>query len=115
MDLDQYGEVINGKKTTEAIVDLIDDHGSLVIGWTDEEGTHYDILFTLGTNIKGAVQGGLKSTYLFVSIMRVGAFGFKCGCESSPEYYSEKLGVSGEETLIKLSQLLNSVRMVLTP
>ena len=52
MKFDKYGEVINSKETYEYIAKEIL-NASVIIGWTDENMTHFDILFTLGAHRYG--------------------------------------------------------------
>lgn len=47
MDIEKYGEVINGENTYKAIAKNLKNGKSVIVGWTDEEGTHFDILFSL--------------------------------------------------------------------
>lgn len=105
---DEYGEVINHKDTYEAIArDLFENH-SVIIGWTDQKMTHYDILFTLGTVRFGSLQRGLKSTDLYISIIGRGAFGFDLDNDDRQGgYISEKLGIRGSED--EINELVNGV------
>ena len=89
MDYDTYGEVINGEKTYHGIAEELGQN-SVLIGWTDQAGTHLDILFTLEALKFGTVQGGIKDTDLFISIMRGGAFGFEVEhADTAAGYYAE--------------------------
>lgn len=114
MNQDEYGEVINGERTYKDIAFHILNERSALIGWTDENGTHFDILFTaLNVSVPrdNTIQGGVRSNDLFVSIMRKGAFGFEMAVTNThPNYYAEKLCVSGEETCTKLAELINGVK-----
>lgn len=109
MNYDEYGEVINGASTFVTIADQLREFEHLMIGWTDEAGTHFDILFANGSEFEGANhQGGIRPNDLFISIMRLGAFGFKRDVELHPDYVAEKLGCGGI-TAKKLSELINGV------
>ena len=113
--VDAYGEITNSDETYSAIAYGLDVHGSVIVGWTDGDGTHYDILFAAFPEQFGTLQGGMRgSSDLFVSIMRKGAFGFKCDREKShPSYIAEKLGLaeySASSTVAKLADLINGVR-----
>lgn len=44
MTFDDYGEVTNSPETYEKVASCVRT-GPIVIGWTDEEGSHYDLLF----------------------------------------------------------------------
>jgi len=115
----QYGEIINGEETYSDIAEILLNTGNLLdgnsvlIGWTDENMTHFDILFSLYINKQGTnIQGGIRDTDLFVSIMRLGAFGFEINKkEIHYGYISEKLFLRGDSiTNEKLGELINGVR-----
>jgi len=111
MNKDNYGEVINGEHTYNTIATLLHTGQPALVGWTDEAGTHFDILFTRKAFKEGTVQGGIKWDDLFVSIMRQGAFGFEVeNKNTAPGYYMEKLGFTGEETGEKLAELINNIK-----
>jgi hypothetical protein len=105
---DEWGTVFNSQETYEAIAQSLQDHGSVIIAWTDLKGTQLDILFTLRPLQCGPVQGGIRGpSDLFVSIMRIGAFAFSLGEADTDEgYYKGKLGEGGKE----LADLINGVR-----
>ena len=111
MNKDEYGEIINGVETYRDIVHYLKTNGSIIIGWTDEEFTHYDILFSCNViKIKGnELQRGLRWTDLFVSIIGVGAMGFITDEEKSPAYVGEKLNLNVNYTTIKLTELINGI------
>ncbi len=116
MKRDEDGVVHNNIVTYVKIAQLLLQNGSILISWTDEEGSQLDILFTL---LKfppiGPIQGGLKSDYLYVSIMRIGAFGFRVeDTTTTSEYYKEKLGMTSNVTTDKLTELINGVRKELS-
>lgn len=113
IDYDEYGEVINGPRTAAAIAMHLLHGGSALVGWNDGEATHFDILFTLEPFKSGIVQGGLHSgRNLFVSIMRIGAFGFDVSRpDTHPSYYAEKLHLDGPNvTTEKLAELINGIK-----
>jgi hypothetical protein len=117
MKFDEYGEVINHEDTYNWIAnDLTEGLKPVLVGWTDQNGTHLDILFTFWTKKYGTnIQGGISPSDLFVSIMRVGAFGFEVTDEGTHQsYYDEKLsgrfGTLGIECSDKLAELINGVR-----
>jgi len=112
MNRDTYGEVINGDKTYRTIAEWLVKNYSVMVGWTDNHGTHFDILFNFHTLIAGNnIQGGIKNTDLFVSIMRRGAFGFDVEHENTaPGYYGEKLFVDSVPTQEALAELINGVK-----
>lgn len=109
MDFDEYGEVINGENTYICIGNLLKKGNSVIIGWTDEHCTHYDILFNLNVIKHGELQGGLRWNDLFVSIMRRGAFGFLTDNEKDSNYVAEKLGLLPCITADKITELINGV------
>lgn len=112
MKVDEYGEVINGQATYDEIVANLVLGRSIMIGWTDEQMSHFDILFSFRAGRYGSqIQGGLRpETDLLVSIMRVGAFGFEVNAsELHPGYVGEKLFMSGT-TCEKLTELINGVK-----
>lgn len=111
MNYDEWGEIINGENTYKFIAGELGSN-ALMVGWTDGNGTHFDVLFTLtalfyGTNI----QGGLRKNDLFVSIMRRGAFGFEIEhTDTHSGYYDEKLGGGMGSTSEALAELINGVK-----
>lgn len=113
MKYDTYGEVVNDPATYQEIASRLQDHPVLV-GWTDEAGTHFDILFAINVEGYGTFQGGLKVTDLFVSIMRRGAFGFEIEhINTHTGYYDEKLGGGMGSTAERLAELINGVKKLL--
>ena len=110
MDKDEYGEIINGENTYKEIARVLKFVGTCLIGWTEELGGHYDILFVNKTIVYGTnIQRGIKATDLFVSIMGKGAFGFKTESKKYSDYIAEKLNLSDDETAEKLAVLINGV------
>lgn len=62
MNINKYGEVINGKETYKVIADTIRAGGTIGIGWTDGIYTHLDVIFKLGLDTKcGVFQRGNKN------------------------------------------------------
>lgn len=115
MDFDNYGEVINGESTYKGIAEELG-RSAVLIGWTDHNGTHLNILFTLTALTYGDLHGGVNRRDLFVSIMRWGAFGFNTEeMDTHPGYYDEKLG--GTRTFgpiaEPLAELINGVKKYL--
>lgn len=105
---DEYGEVINHKQTYERIALALVNGRSVIIGWTDQNMTHYDILFNFKADRHGYLQRGLNGRKLFVSIIGFGAFGFDLdGPERVGSYISEKLNIQGSED--KINELINGV------
>jgi hypothetical protein len=114
---DEYGEVFNSPDNFKAMAKVLEQHGSLVIGWTDEAGSHLDILLVLQPIQVGVLQGGQSAHWdLFVSVLRTGSgFGFKIDVAepSHPNYVSEKLQINAGSTTDKLAELVNGVRELL--
>ena len=111
MDVNEYGEIINSEKTYKSIAKALKEKAAVIIGWTDEKLTHYDILFTY-TAVKkegNILQRGLRWTDLFVSIIGLGAFGFTTDYEKSDGYFAEKLNLGINETTEKLTELINGI------
>ena len=110
MNYNEYDEVINGKDTYKIIAKNLVEGIPTLIGWTDEKATHYDVLFDYKVNKNGYVQGGIRENDLFISIMRIGAFGFKTDQEKHPSYIAEKLFNSRlDESVEKLTELINGI------
>lgn len=116
MNRDRFGEIVNGVETFKEIAKKLREGKSVIIGWTDEEYTHYDILFTGGAYQQEGnyLQRGLRNDDLFISIMSVGAFGFYTDSdEVSAVYVAEKLGISGKSTIEKFAELINGIKQYL--
>ena len=113
MKLDEYAEVINHKNTYQDIAQKLKVYGRILIGWTDQEGSHFDILFVLNPDIVGSnIQGGIGQGDLFVSVMRMGAFAFIIKNEDTHyNYIGDKLHFSANNiTTIKLGELINGIK-----
>lgn len=115
MTQDEYGEVLNSEETFKEIGEGIKQGHTYFIGWTDGLGSHYDILFCRPTQDAGTFQGGIKTVhYLFVSVMRVGAFAFREDqLDTKADYYGEKLGLGENETVDRLAELINGIKKYL--
>lgn len=116
MNYSEYGEIINGEDTYNEIAEkLINRRVPVMIGWTDEECTHYDIMFIYGTYkpINNMWQGGLRPEDLFVAISRRGMFGFEINSNKLyPEYIAEKLFLTRnvDTSIEKVTELINGVK-----
>jgi len=111
-----FGDVVEGEKTYKTVADIIKKTGSCLVGWNDQDLTHFDILFTLKPQFKGNIQGGINPPeYLFVSIMRIGAFAFKIKRQTPlfVTYVDEKLGYAvkglGTPTKQRITDLINGI------
>lgn len=109
MNIDIYGEVINGEDTYREIAKNLMEGESVGIGWTDEDSTHFDIIFTLGIVKYGLFQGGIKANDLFVSILRWSSYGFKTDGVKLGGYIQEKLRLGDNITGEKVKELVNGV------
>lgn len=116
MKTDKYGAAINDEETYTWIAACLERGRPALIAWTDQEMTQFDLLFVWEPSALAAncrlIQGGCRSSDLFVSIMRMGAFGFEIEQDDThPNYYAEKLHLpSGCKTVIKLAELINGVK-----
>lgn len=114
MKYEEYGDVINHPDTYQKIADNLKARLNVLLGWTDENGTHFDILFTVNVEGYGTFQGGVRPTDLFISVMRRGCFGFeKDNTDTHAGYYDEKLGGGMGSTSEKLAELINEVKKLL--
>lgn len=110
MNIDDYGEIINGPYTYKGIANRLKGRETVIIGWTDEKYTHLDLLFNYKTYKEGMLQRGLRENELYVSIISLGAFGFDVkDREIHRGYIAEKLNIHGEPTVNKLAELINEV------
>ena len=115
MNYDKYEEIINGTNTYKTIAKELLDYGSCIIGWTDEEYDHRDILFTYKPHKYGNLQRGLRWTYLFVSIMGYCSMGFLIEDGNNNDnrkhngYIQEKLMLNDNSCDNKICDLINGV------
>lgn len=109
MNVNNYGEVVNGKDTYKIIANTIKANGTIGIGWTDEDSTHLDIIFKLGLDTKcGSFQRGIKSNYLYVSIIDYTSYAFVPDSIKLGNYIQEKLRMNNE-CGNKLAELINGI------
>lgn len=117
VNLDEWREVVNGDNTFNQIASDLHERGAVIIGWTDQASTHWDILLTLCPKQYGSLQGGLRGrSDLFVSVMRRGCFGFDVSSSSPlhPSYVAEKFGETERNpTIIALTELINGIMAAL--
>ena len=112
MKQDIYGEIINDVKTYKDIANNLKDGSNVIIGWTDEEYTHLDILFSFRAykDMKNYLQRGIRGNELFVSIIGLGSFGFDANAnEKEPGYIAGKLNLTGKSTVEKFGELVNGI------
>ena len=114
IETEEFGEVINSERTYLAVSKMLRRYEHVIIAWTDQNGTHLDILLSLYVPRAGTgFQGGIKRDDLYVSVMRKGAFAFrrdhlKDGT-THHAYLAEKLGMSPSVTTEKLIELLTGI------
>ena len=115
INMNEYREVINGDKTYNILASSLSDFSSALIGWTDQNETHLDILFCYmpGYISSSYFQRGIRGNELFISIIGTGTFGFKLSQEKlAPGYIAEKLGIQnfGEDLINAFAELVNNVK-----
>ena len=114
MNVDNYGEVINGEETYKKIAEELLNTGKCIIGWTDKEFDHRDILFTYKPkHLAGGLQRGLRWSYLYVSIMDFSCMGFLIESDRDNQkdnvYIKEKLNLNNSHCDNKICELINGV------
>lgn len=110
MTKDSYGYIINADDNYKEIAFILKEKKSIILPWTDEKMTAYDIILNINLHKVGmlGLQSGLDTSYMFVTIMRRGAFAFK-EPTVSPHYVAEKLDIGYDITATKLAQFINGV------
>ena len=113
MNFDKWEEVINGENTFKTIAETLLDTGKCIIGWTDQECDHRDILFTYQPKQYGNLQRGLRWCYLYISIMGCSSMGFlienKTNNIKNSGYIKEKLYLRDNSCDNKICDLINGV------
>ena len=113
MNKDNYDEIINGEDTYKTIAKELLDYGRCIIGWTDQQYDHRDILFTYKPHKYGNLQRGLRWTYLYVSIMGFSSMGFLIENDTDNRkangYIMEKLILHDNHCDNKICELINGV------
>lgn len=110
MNINIYGEIINGEDTYFKIAKHLIKGESVGIGWTDGDSTHFDIIFTLEIKKYGLFQRGIKANDLFVSIIGWSSYGFSTDDVKLGGYIQEKLRLSDHDiTGEKVKELVNGV------
>lgn len=110
MNIDSYGEIINGEGTYKKITNNLKIGKSVIVGWTDGKYTHLDLLFNYNALKAGSLQRGLRGNELYVSIIGFGSFGFDVTrVDKIAGYIAEKLSIHGEPTVTKLAELINNI------
>jgi hypothetical protein len=112
-DQDKVGDVYNSERNYVALADILENNGSVVIGWTDQDGSHLDILFCVSPIQVGDLQGGMSTfSDLFVAVAFNGMFGFTIQDNYlASDYVAKKLNLGPpNSTSEKLAVLIGEVR-----
>lgn len=110
MNKDNYGEITYGKDTCKEIARILKEGKNVLIGFTDEGYEHRDIFFSyMNTKKVGYIQRGINEFDLFVGIVPDKFYGFRVDTEKHKGYIEEKLNISYEPMLTKLTDLINGV------
>ena len=115
-DCDKDEQIINGPKTTAAVTAELRSRNTVVLNWTDQEGTLMNVLLAFNAARVGAAGGQVdsKPNKLWAGIAGRGCFAFAVGGgELHPGYVGEKLGIYAAGTAIPLAELLTDVRTAL--
>ncbi len=108
MNYNEYNEVINGNDTYRKIAEALKKGEAIGIGWTDEIYTHLDIVFKLGIEKYGCFQRGIRSDYLYISIIDHTSYAFRTDSVKHEGYIMEKLRIN-DECGSKLADLINGI------
>lgn len=106
--IDRYGEIINSQETYKKIAEELLNDQAVGVGWTDEESTHFDIVFKLGISKYGMFQRGIKANYLYVSIIDYTSYAFMPDCIKHESYIKEKLRMDNSAG-DKIAELINGI------
>lgn len=120
MNKNNYGEIINGIDTYKHIAKVLTDDnpynlgGRYLIGWTDGDYDHRDILFVYDPLKAGDnLQRGLRWCNLFISIMDYSCMGFCIEMltdnRKANGYIKEKLHLNNNSCDDKICELINGV------
>lgn len=114
VNTDKYGEAMNGSKTYAAVARALSIEGKVLLGWTDEHGTHLDIILVLGPSHGGAnLQRGIKPDDLFIAIIERGAAGFNpdsiVNGTVNADYMASKLNIAPSQTSAALFELISGI------
>lgn len=118
LNTDSYGEITNGLNTYIIIGKELLEGKSVIIGWTDEEYDHRDILFTFRPQKHGTLQRGLNfPSHLYVSIIDYSSMGFliedDCNNRKANGYIKEKLRLCDNHCDDMICDLINGVILIL--
>ena len=116
LHLDEHGYLLNDPINYDILAHQMK-FGAVIFPWTDGASAH-TIWMNYGATAFGGRHGfasssigfGLQSECLYVSVARMGAFGFQVGDRPEdlhPKYVREKLDLSGEA--VEEAALINGV------
>jgi len=107
---DAYGYIINDVQNYTEIAQLLKTNQSVIFPWTDQKMAGYDILLNVRPYkmCELGLQSGLQTNYLFVTVMRCGAFAFEKPTVST-DLVSKKLNIGYKETAHRFAQLINGI------
>lgn len=108
MNFNKYDEVVNGNMTYKEIARRLKNNETIGIGWTDEDSTHLDIIFKCEISKVGCFQRGIKSDYLYVSIIDHTSYAFMPDTIKNAECIKEKIRMNND-CGDKVSELINGI------
>lgn len=116
MNIDSWGEVVNGKETYAEIARELAKGQTLLVGWTDGRGTHHDMTFATVDQKHGRISAlhpalAVKGS-LLVGVFYRSTFGFELydDVPLHPDYVAEKLRITGLDESFALAVLLNGIK-----
>ena len=120
LNRDTYEEVINGPDTFKSIATWLykdnydsDTSKSVLVGWTDGNVDHRDILFTYNVLHTGNHQRGMRWCHFFVGIVDGPLYGFTIEMRTDNRkgegYLKEKLHLHDNHCDDKLCALIDGV------
>ena len=119
LNRDKYEEVINGPDTFKTIAthlynnDDKDNSSSILVGWTDGEVDHRDILFVYNVVHTGNHQRGMRWCHFFVGIVGGSLYGFTIEMRTDNRkgsgYLKEKLNLRDNHCDDTLCELIDDV------
>lgn len=114
MNIDSWGEVINGPETYAEIAREMSRGQTLLIGWTDGRGTHHDMTFATVDQKHGRINALHPSArgLMLVGVFYRSTFGFALYDDKPlhPDYVAEKLRITGPDESFALAVLLNGIK-----
>lgn len=118
MNMDSWGEVINGPETYHEIAVALGRGESLLVGWADGRGTHHDMTFAMVDQKHGRISALHPATrgIMLVGVFYRSVFGFELYDDKPlhPDYVAEKLRITGTDESFALAVLLNGIKSAYT-